>query len=75
MKTSNELFSQKYGYDIYKGNRSLDQLIGQAEIDVISAYYHHANAYINKPLNFDQFINIVKSTARLWLGIVKLLTK
>jgi two-component system response regulator len=49
--------------------------ISQAEIDVISAYYLHANAYVNKPLDFDQFINIVKSTASFWLGIVKLLTK
>lgn len=35
MQTSKDLFSQKYGYDIYKGNKSIDQLIGQAEIDVI----------------------------------------
>ncbi len=30
MKTSAQLFSQKYGYEIYKGNKSLVQLIGQA---------------------------------------------
>ncbi|MEQ8198357.1 MAG: hypothetical protein ABRQ27_10170 [Clostridiaceae bacterium] len=24
MKISNEVFSQKYGYDIYKGNKSLE---------------------------------------------------
>lgn len=39
MKTSDELFTRKYGYDIYKKNSSLDQLIGQAEIDVLGINY------------------------------------
>jgi len=39
MKASIQLFSQKYGYDVYKGNRSLEQLIGQAEIDVMGINY------------------------------------
>jgi hypothetical protein len=46
MKTSNELFSQKYGYDIYKGNRSLDQLISQAEIDVMGISYEENQNHI-----------------------------
>lgn len=35
MQASGELFSQKYGYKIYKGTVSLEQLIKQAEIDVV----------------------------------------
>lgn len=35
MDLSNELFLLKYGYSIYKGNKSIEQLIGQAEIDVL----------------------------------------
>ncbi|OCZ54290.1 hypothetical protein [Dehalobacter sp. TeCB1] len=46
MKRSNELFSQKYGYDIYKGNRSIDQLIGQAEIDVIGICFEETQNQI-----------------------------
>ena len=46
MKTSNELFSQKHGYDIYKGNRSLAQLIGQAEIDVMGISYEENQSHI-----------------------------
>ncbi|MEK5268833.1 MULTISPECIES: hypothetical protein [unclassified Heyndrickxia] len=46
MKTSSELFSQKYGYDIFKGNKSLDQLIGQAEIDVIGISYEENQSHI-----------------------------
>jgi len=44
----------------------------QAEKDILRAYDLHANAYVNKPLDFDQFINTVKSIATFWLGIVKI---
>jgi CheY-like chemotaxis protein len=47
----------------------------QAEKDIMRAYELHANAYVNKPLDFDQFINVVKSIANFWLEIVKLPTK
>jgi hypothetical protein len=30
METSDKLFSENYGYDIYKSTRSIEQLIGQA---------------------------------------------
>jgi CheY-like chemotaxis protein len=44
----------------------------QAEKDILKAYELHANAYVNKPLDFDQFINVIKSIANFWLEIVKL---
>jgi CheY-like chemotaxis protein len=44
----------------------------QAEKDILRAYELHANAYINKPLDFDQFIDVIKSIANFWLGIVRL---
>lgn len=46
MRTSTQLFSQKYGYDIYKGNKSIDQLLSQAEIDVIGINYEENQSYI-----------------------------
>jgi CheY-like chemotaxis protein len=45
-----------------------------AEKDVFAAYSSHANAYVNKPLDFDQFINAVKSIAKFWLETVELPT-
>lgn len=47
MKISFELFSQKYGYNIYKGNMSIDQLIGQAEIDVIGINFEEYQSHIH----------------------------
>ena len=46
-----------------------------AENDILIAYDLHANAYVTKPLNFDQFIKVVGSIENFWLGVVKLPTK
>jgi len=46
-----------------------------AEKDIIRAYELHANAYVTKPLDFDQFIKVVEYIANFWLEIVKLPTK
>lgn len=44
----------------------------QAEEDIIKAYNLCANCYISKPVDFDQFIKIVKSIEDFWFTIVKL---
>ncbi len=43
-----------------------------AERDILEAYGLHANCYITKPFDLDQFIHIVKSIEDFWLTIVKL---
>jgi two-component system, chemotaxis family, response regulator Rcp1 len=43
-----------------------------AEKDILGAYGLHANAYITKPLDFDQFIKVVESIGNFWLEIVRL---
>jgi len=44
----------------------------QAEEDILRAYGHHANCYITKPLDLDQFVKVVRSIECFWLAIVKL---
>ncbi len=44
----------------------------KAEEDIFRAYDLHANCYITKPIDLDQFINVVKSIEDFWLTIVKL---
>ena len=46
-----------------------------AEKDILRSYDLHANAYVTKPLDFDQFIKVVKSIGNFWLEIVKLPSK
>jgi CheY-like chemotaxis protein len=44
----------------------------QAEQDIVRAYDLHANAYVTKPVDLEQFITVVKSIEDFWLEIVKL---
>ena len=44
----------------------------RAEQDVLDAYEHHANCYITKPVDLEQFIDIVRSISQFWLSIVEL---
>jgi CheY-like chemotaxis protein len=46
--------------------------ISTAEKDILKTYDLHANCYINKPVDFDQFINVVKSIEDFWFTVVKL---
>jgi len=43
-----------------------------AEEDIIKSYKLHANCYITKPVNFEQFIKVVHSIEEFWLTVVKL---
>jgi len=40
--------------------------------DIIKTYDLHANCYVNKPVDFDQFTNLVKSIEDFWFTVVKL---
>lgn len=47
----------------------------KAEEDILKSYNLHANSYITKPVDFDQFIKVIKSIENFWLDIVKLPSK
>jgi two-component system, chemotaxis family, response regulator Rcp1 len=44
----------------------------QAERDIVQSYDLHANAYVSKPVDLDQFISVVRVIEGFWLQIVKL---
>ena len=44
----------------------------QAEQDILRAYDLHANCYVSKPVDLDQFIHVVRSIEDFWFTIVKL---
>lgn len=46
----------------------------EAERDILKSYKLHANCYITKPVDFEQFIGVVRSIEDFWLTIVKLPT-
>ena len=43
-----------------------------AEEDIIKTYNNHANCYITKPVDFDQFLKVINSIEDFWLSVVKL---
>ena len=45
-----------------------------SEKDILESYDLHANCYITKPVDLDQFINVVTHIEDCWLTIVKLPT-
>ena len=46
--------------------------ISNAEEDILKSYNLHANAYVNKPLDLEQFAKITKAIEDFWFTVVKL---
>ena len=44
----------------------------QAEQDLAETYGLHANAFITKPLDLEQFINVVQAIEEFWFTVVEL---
>jgi len=42
------------------------------EQDVARAYSQHANCYITKPVDLDQFLGVIRSIENFWLTLVRL---
>ena len=43
-----------------------------AEQDVVNSYDVHANCYIQKPVDFDRFVEVIQMIGRFWFDVVKL---
>ncbi len=46
--------------------------VSKAEQDIVESYNLHANCYITKPVNLEQFLEVVKSIEDFWLTVVTL---
>jgi len=44
----------------------------EAESDVLTTYCLHANCFITKPVDMDQFTQVIRSINGFWFNIVKL---
>jgi len=47
----------------------------KAEEDIFRTYDLHANCYITKPVDFDQFVRVVEHIENFWLTVVALPTR
>ena len=46
--------------------------VSKAEEDIMITYNLHGNCFITKPIDFDQFVRVVKAIEDFWLSIVRL---
>jgi two-component system response regulator len=44
----------------------------EAEEDILRSYHLHANAYVSKPVDFEQFIKVVRQIDDFFVTVVKL---
>jgi CheY-like chemotaxis protein len=43
-----------------------------SEVDIVRSYALHANAYVTKPLEFEEFVQVVKNIDDFFIGVVRL---
>jgi two-component system, chemotaxis family, response regulator Rcp1 len=43
-----------------------------SEKDIMQSYYHYANCFITKPVNFNKFMDVVQTIKEFWISIVQL---
>ena len=61
-----------------KNNPDLKQIpvviltVSKAEEDIVRSYSAHANCFITKPIDFDQFLEVIKAVEHFWLSVVQL---
>ena len=44
----------------------------EAEEDVLRSYDLHANAYVTKPVDFDQFVDVIRQIDDFFISVVRL---
>jgi two-component system, chemotaxis family, response regulator Rcp1 len=44
----------------------------QAEKDIVTSYNLHANCYVVKPVDLEQFMQVIRAIEGFWLEVVKL---
>lgn len=44
----------------------------EAENDILKSYDLHANCYVAKPVDLDDFVKVIQSTKHFWVNVVKL---
>ena len=71
-KDGREVLSEIKSDDNLKSIPVLVFTVSSADKDILNSYGLHANAFITKPIDLDEFTAVVKSLEDFWLTIVKL---
>ena len=69
------------GHDVLRAVRADPALAGlpvivlttsDADRDIQAAYASHANSYVQKPVNMDKFVDVIRAIEGFWFTVVKL---
>jgi CheY-like chemotaxis protein len=71
-KDGREVLSEIKDDDTLKRIPVVILTISKAEEDILKTYNLHANCYVTKPLDLNQFMKVVHSIEDFWLTIVRL---
>jgi chemotaxis family two-component system response regulator Rcp1 len=67
-----EVLAHIKGDDILKTIPTAILTTSDADVDITKSYQLHANCYLNKPVQLDEFEKLVKSINDFWLNEVRL---
>jgi CheY-like chemotaxis protein len=71
-KDGREVLAEIKGNDDLKRIPVVALTISNDEKDILKSYNLHVNCYITKPIDLEQFLQVVHSIEDFWLTIVKL---
>lgn len=71
-KDGREVLSEIKNDDALKTIPVVVMTTSKSEEDIFRSYNLHANCYIQKPLDFEQFTKVIRSIEDFWFTIVKL---
>jgi two-component system response regulator len=71
-KDGNEVLKEIKENNNFKYINTIILTTSSAEKDIVRAYDLHANSYIVKPLDFDEFMTVIGSIQDFWFKVVTL---
>ena len=71
-KNGQEVLAEIKADDYLKSIPVIILTISKADEDIIKSYNLHANCFLIKPIDLNQFFEVVKSIEDFWLTLVKL---
>jgi chemotaxis family two-component system response regulator Rcp1 len=74
-KNGREVLAEIKADEILRGIPVVILTISRADEDVLKSYDLHANCFISKPFDMEQFVKVVKSIEDFWFSIVRLPNK
>lgn len=74
-KDGREVLAELKSSDMFKQIPVVVMTMSQAEEDILRSYSLHANCYVTKPIDLDQFVKVVESIEDFWFSLVKLPSK